>query len=136
MDKIFYTAKTALREEPVRFSGTLPDGCNALMTEDGRAFPAQNIENGVTAIVTCAADEALTLTPGISDFPKMHLATGRIVWRSSGAGRSSAGITGIMRSGSRISDRSATMRGTRSPGSIFRRRSIRTTVPSILRSVT
>lgn len=76
MDKLLYTAKTALREDPVRLSGTLPDGCDALVTADGRAFPAQNTEDGVTAILTCAADEALTLTPGISDFPKMHLATG------------------------------------------------------------
>ena len=76
MDKLLYTAKTALREDPVRLSGTLPDGCDALMAADGRAFPAQNTEDGVTAILTCAADETLILTPGISDFPKMHLATG------------------------------------------------------------
>lgn len=76
MNTILYTAKTALREEPVCLSGVLPDDCNALLTEDGRAFPAQNTEDGVTAILTCAAAEALTLIPGRADFPKMHLMMG------------------------------------------------------------
>lgn len=76
MEKILYTAKTALREDPVRFpvSGDIPDSMTALATPDGRRFPAQKMHDGIVAILTCEAGETLSLQPDDTVMPEIRLA--------------------------------------------------------------
>jgi len=63
MDSIIYTSPLQLKAEPICLPFAAAAEMDALITGDGRLFPAQKTGNGVLALLTCEAGETLILTP-------------------------------------------------------------------------
>lgn len=75
MEKIIYTAPTALHDAPIFLpvNGEIPVGTSVLESADGKRFPAQPVSGGLMTLLTANADETLTLTPVSAKMPVMTL---------------------------------------------------------------